>query len=141
MTIKTDVKNRKIARILRDLEYLRSIQELSKDQFLGDIVTLLATHYALLESIQIVIDLAFHICAQNKLHEPENYREAFKILSQNNLLSSELAANLSDWAGLRNILAHQYLDVNDERIYDFIHSELSAFDQFLEEIAKLEEVD
>ncbi|HMF34271.1 MAG TPA: DUF86 domain-containing protein [Candidatus Lokiarchaeia archaeon] len=127
--------------MLRDLEYLRSIQEIPKDQFLGNVGTLLATRYALLEPIQIVIDLAFHLCAQNKLHEPDNYREAFKILTQNNFLSPELAGTLADWAGLRNLLAHQYLEVNDERLYEFIHGELSAFDQFLEEIEKLEGVE
>ncbi|MHA1734676.1 MAG: type VII toxin-antitoxin system HepT family RNase toxin [Promethearchaeota archaeon] len=133
------MKRRKISRLLRNLEYLRKIREMSVETFLGDYGTILATLHAVQESSQVVIDLAFHICAHNKLHEPTTYREVFKILASNGLLEESVAAKLERWAGLRNLIAHAYGNVDEERLFNIVIEDLADFDLFMRAVEDLEE--
>jgi uncharacterized protein YutE (UPF0331/DUF86 family) len=36
--------------------------------------------------------------------------------------------------GFRNVLVHAYLEIDEERVYDSLHDEAGAFDQFAHEI-------
>jgi hypothetical protein len=62
-----DVKRRKISRLSENLKYLERIRERPVDDFLKNYESILATRHAILVSIQVCLDLAFHICAWNKL--------------------------------------------------------------------------
>jgi uncharacterized protein YutE (UPF0331/DUF86 family) len=124
--------------MLQDLEYLRKIQILPKEDFLNNFETKMATRYSAQELGQAAIDIAFHICAFNKFHEPTKYREAFVILAENNILPNDLATKLANWAGLRNLLIHFYGDVDDSQLYDIIQNDLEIFDQFIKIISEFD---
>jgi uncharacterized protein YutE (UPF0331/DUF86 family) len=66
------------------------------------------------------IDIGKVILAGEEIELPETYRDIFKKLVQIQIVSDELAESLSDLVRLRNILAHQYLDIKWEMINDFI---------------------
>jgi len=51
------------------------------------------------------------VLAGEDIELPETYREIFKKLAQIGMVSNELGEGLSDLVRLRNILAHQYLDI------------------------------
>jgi len=47
-----------------------------------------------------------------------------------------LADKISPLAGLRNILVHDYLDIDLEKIHSLLTNNLSDFTQFAREISK-----
>jgi uncharacterized protein YutE (UPF0331/DUF86 family) len=70
--------------------------------------------------VNAVIDIGKIILAGEEIALPDTYREIFIKLGDSGLIDTRLAACLSDLARLRNILAHQYLDIKWEMIKDFI---------------------
>jgi len=91
--------------------------------------------YGLFESIQIVIDLSCHIVSKYNLGNPSNYGDCIKILQEKKYISSELAQTLQSMVGLRNILVHEYITVEVEKIYSLLDS-ISDFKLFAESIEK-----
>jgi uncharacterized protein YutE (UPF0331/DUF86 family) len=66
------------------------------------------------------IDIGKVILAGEDIELPETYKDIFKKLLQIKIVSEELAESLSNLVRLRNILAHQYLDIKWDMIKDFI---------------------
>ena len=138
--IKTKTKRRKISRLLKNLNFLKKIQKENINDFLGNFAHILASKQAIYESVQICIDLAFHICAFNKFSEPSTYRNVFRILNQNEIIDKELSEKMEQWAGLRNLIAHVYGDVDEQKIFNIIKTDLGDFEKFIAKIAELEEI-
>lgn len=130
MTIDREKKRRKVALILRDLEFLKKIQEMSRKEFHAEFRNILATRQATFEIIQTCLDLAFHICAHNKLHPPSTYREVFEVLRENDLIPTDLGKKMERWAGLRNVIAHRYDTIDDDLIFNLIQGELGDIERY-----------
>lgn len=67
-----------------------------------------------------VIDIAKILLASSKKAIPDTYREALRQAIWLLNLSDEHKDSFEQWAKLRNILAHEYLDIRWKRIEDFI---------------------
>lgn len=67
-----------------------------------------------------MIDIGKVILAGEDIELPETYKDIFRKLIQIMIINEELGEGLSDLVRLRNILAHQYLDIKWEMIKDFI---------------------
>lgn len=79
-----------------------------------------ALRYGLLESIQIVVDIACHLASKLNLGNPESYADCIKLLEQFGYISNDLSMKLVAMIGLRNILVHGYMVVDLKRIFDFL---------------------
>jgi uncharacterized protein YutE (UPF0331/DUF86 family) len=65
-------------------------------------------------AIDSCVDLAYHVIADNGWTPAESARAAFLRLAEHNVIDAELAARLGLAAGLRNILVHEYAEVDLE---------------------------
>ena len=79
----------------------------------------LAADHAIQLSIQICIDVGAHLIAELGLEAPSDYRGIFKSLRPAGL-DAELAQRLADAAGMRNVLVHDYLEVDDEAVWGLL---------------------
>ena len=93
--------------------------------------------HAMLVSIQASIDISAHLISKNQLKRPATYREAFYLLGQSGMIPEELADELSDLAGFRNVLVHIYWDLDLDEIYSILQNELGTLRSFRDEIKKL----
>ncbi len=73
---------------------------------------------------EATIDLAFLIIKNEGFKMPEDEKETFNLLAKENIISLELAAKLKYAKGMRNIISHQYSQVDDEIVFDSITGEL-----------------
>lgn len=80
------------------------------------------------------IDIAKVILASQKLPIPPSYREVLRMLHTLPGFPPELAGKLSTWAELRNILAHEYLDIRWKRIEEFIKDGPALLNKFLDAV-------
>lgn len=71
---------------------------------------------ALYVAIRCCIDLAHHVVACEGLNGSVGYRTAFAKLASHGWIDERLGAELAQWAGLRNVLAHQHADLDWERV-------------------------
>ncbi|MBI5475050.1 MAG: DUF86 domain-containing protein [Ignavibacteriae bacterium] len=79
-----------------------------------------ALRYGLLESIQIIIDISCHLVSKFNLGNPQSYRECIELLQQNAYISPGLSTKLKSMVGLRNILVHDYIAVDDAQLYELL---------------------
>ncbi len=79
-----------------------------------------ALRYGLFESIQIIIDISCHLVSKFNLGSPKNYRECIELLLKNGYVSAELTKKIHLMIGLRNILVHEYMAIEDKRLYDML---------------------
>lgn len=63
-------------------------------------------------AIEACIDLAYHVVADRGWTPPETARAAFRTLASHGVIPPELADRLGLAAGLRNVLVHEYAEVD-----------------------------
>lgn len=71
-----------------------------------------ATKHRVQIAIEAVINISEHIVAGLKLGKPEYAKELFPVLVRENIIEKDLANNLSNAVGLRNVLVHLYTEVD-----------------------------
>jgi len=86
--------------------------------------------HALLVGIQASIDIANHLIAARTSRRPETYRESFAILRDEGLVPEDLADQLSDLAGFRNVLVHVYWRLNLDEVYGVLQEDLPTVNRF-----------
>lgn len=98
---------------LKKLKPFRSMQkdEILKDPYFQDII-----ERNLQVAAQSVIDIANRIISLDDLKKPRDYYEAILILGQAGILPSDFAQKLAPIAGFRNILVHDYLEIDWEEV-------------------------
>ena len=124
----------KIRECVRKLETLAALEE---DAFLNDVSATDSAERNIQIAIQSVIDIGNHSVADMDLGTPKDYKEIFSVLTANNIISEPLAEKLASMTGLRNVLVHDYLEIDLRLIYRIIKSELGDFEEFISAALKL----
>ncbi len=118
-------RNDKIAEIKRYLDELVLILPENFREYEKDIKSKAACERYFEKIIEAIVDLAFIVIKENRFRMPEDDKEAFKILQENNMIPENLAIRLKEAKGMRNILAHQYGSTDNEIVFNAIKNELS----------------
>ena len=108
----------RLARIARAVEEIERDLPPGIDAFLGpDGERLLAAlEYRLVVALQAAIDVATHICAAEGFGAPDSYRDAMERLGRRGVLPPDLVQPMATGVGLRNVLIHEYLEVDPARV-------------------------
>jgi uncharacterized protein YutE (UPF0331/DUF86 family) len=69
---------------------------------------------------ELCIDIANHLVRIHKLGLPRDSRESFTLLEQAGLLDAELARRLRAMVGFRNVLVHQYTQLDPDILVDVV---------------------
>lgn len=113
---------------------LAALAELPQERYLSE--QALAGRYLVQVSAQTCIDVANHVIASDGWRVPGDFRDAFTVLEENDVLDADLAERLRALTGLRNRLVHLYEDVDDARVYEALAAGLVDLDAFARAIAK-----
>lgn len=108
-------------------DYLSELEEIMPESFHDykiDLKTKAACERYFEKIIEAVIDLAFLIIKDKGYKIPEEDKEAFDILAHEKIISQELAIKFKEAKGMRNIIAHEYGQTDDELIFHSITEEL-----------------
>ncbi|MBI3891032.1 MAG: DUF86 domain-containing protein [Candidatus Wallbacteria bacterium] len=119
------------------LERLQRYGNTSRDEFLGDEDKRVAAERYLHLALECVLDLANHVIADRGLATPESYGSSFRVLCEASLLEAGLAESLRKLAGMRNILVHDYLEIDHELTLRSIQNDLGDLRSFAMAIAGL----
>lgn len=105
-------------------------ETVTREELESDLDTWLKVSRALEIVAQCCLDLAMEVVAKRGLGVPETYREAFARLAQDGVLTAEQSAALQAWAGLRNVLAHMYTELDLDRLYAALGEDKDVLRQF-----------
>lgn len=85
--------------------------------------------YLLLSAIEATMDVAQHLCATEGWGPPADNGDAMRLLGRHGVLPEDLAIQMRQAVGFRNVLVHEYVAVDDDvvraRVLD--HKDLEAF--------------
>ena len=132
------VDSEKLMRYIRELEtYIKHAQELqkiSKQKFLSDwkVYDLVDRKlHLILETFLSIGEIAI---SEFKFRKPDSYADIPKILVENKVISNDLGNKLIDLAKFRNVLVHEYLYLEHERVYEHLQNDVVTIQEFLKRI-------
>ncbi|MBI1870251.1 MAG: DUF86 domain-containing protein [Chlamydiae bacterium] len=128
--------NSKIEKLKEYLSYLKSYQKSSLQELENDYTLQGAVLHYLQLTIECTIDIGELLISELKLRKPEGAREVFKILAENKILPENFAQNFSPVAGFRNIIVHEYAEVDMKKVHPFLENDLEDFEHFSQYIAE-----
>jgi len=116
-------------------EYLDFLEDVKKDysleEFKSDKMVYGSSERFLHLTIEALLDIGNHIVADHNLGRVESYSDIPKLLAENNFLNDELKKLFVKIIGFRNILVHDYLDVDLEIVYSIISTNLVDLKEIL----------
>ena len=86
-------------------------------------------------AIECVLDIGELIIAGEGWPRPSTNRDVLMLLGRKKVLARSFAARFAAASGLRNILVHDYVDVDLELVFQHLHR-LKDFDLFARRVAR-----
>ena len=84
--------------------------------------------------IETCTDIANHLIADGSLRPPTSYADTFTVLSEGNILPPELGTAMEKMAKFRNVVVHQYEEVDAEIVVAILKKHLGDFEKFKESV-------
>ncbi len=123
------------ARIGVEVAALRRSAERDDATLYAEADALPAVKYRLVVAIEAAVDAAEHIVAAEGLRSSTSMADVFRSLAEAGWLPTDLGQLLEDAARFRNLLVHQYGDVDDERVIAILRTRLDDLDRFVTVLA------
>jgi len=120
-------------------QYLRLLGDFARLElpaFAGDPRNYAAAERFLQLAIESVFDIGTHFIAALGLPRPNRYAEVLPALADAQVIRRETAVELTNLAGFRNLLVHDYMRIERERVHGFLQSRLDGFRHFATDIAE-----
>ncbi|MFH1711490.1 MAG: DUF86 domain-containing protein [Nanoarchaeota archaeon] len=114
----------KVSEIEKYLEELVNDVPESFEEYLNSSTIKAACERHAEKIISAIFDLAFLFARHKEFETPRDEAGIFNVLASRNIITSELAERLSDAKGMRNVLAHEYGEVDDSIVFHAISEEL-----------------
>ena len=124
--VKKDVVASRLQRLQEYLGTLRVVQKIELQKFKKDpFVHGTAERYLHL-TIECLLDIGNHVIADRGYRKPETYSEILEILAEEGVVSLELSSRMAGMAAFRNVLVHDYLRLDLDKVYKVIGDHLKA---------------
>jgi uncharacterized protein YutE (UPF0331/DUF86 family) len=128
----------RIAKIREYIALLRKIhRQTNEATFVKDPLIYGNAERYLQLATQCVLDVSNHVVADMRLNLPSDNHELFSMLTKHKVISTALSRKLTAMAGFRNILVHEYLEIDRHRVYSALENDLPDFEKFIRAISKL----
>ena len=88
-------------------------------------------------AIQACIDMANIIIALKGFKLPTTYKDSFQTLAENKIIEHALAREMMKMVGFRNILAHDYAEINYDIVYDVLQNKLFDIENLIKLIENI----
>ena len=79
---------------------------------------------------QLILDIADHILSSHFGYYSETYEDTLKGLLEKNVISNDLYDQIKGIGSLRNILIHQYVQVDLDIVFNSFYKSLKVFPLF-----------
>lgn len=105
---------RTLARVREDVARLRALA--ATRDLVGDEVALAAAKYAFVTAIEGCLRAALHVVSSEAFGVPATSAGAVRMLGAAGVVPSDLAEQVARAVGFRNVLVHEYAEVDDDAV-------------------------
>ena len=128
----------KLESLRRCIERVETKLPDSLEVFLGDLDAQDIIALNLTRAVQMCVDIAAHWLAENtEVSAPKTMGKAFEALAQAGVITEELASHMRLSVGFRNVMVHNYDDVNWEIVYSICTKHIADFRGFAQVFSRL----
>jgi uncharacterized protein YutE (UPF0331/DUF86 family) len=128
--IEPDVIASRLARINENRQLLATLSQTTFEEFVSNAFHTLGAEHAIQICTQSVIDICGYLVTELDLAMTSRQSDSPVTLSRAGILPFDLAAGLSKMIGMRNIIVHEYLQVDLAEVYNVIQTRLGDYDRF-----------
>lgn len=129
--VDVEVIKQRLNQLSTSINKIERFKEISLEEFLKDDIIQDVVEYNLFIAINMMIDIATHIVVDNNMGSPETLGEAFNILNKEKYLNDEETKVYRNMVGLRNILSHEYINIDKKIIYSILKDNLIDIKKFV----------
>lgn len=126
----------RISKLREYLKVLRQLQQSSFEEFASNPRIRYSVERCLHLAIECAINIGNHVISALQLRKPEQYYEISLILEENRVIPQEFGEEFAKMIRFRNILVHNYVELDPSKIYSFLQEGLGDFELFIEYIAR-----
>ncbi|MBL7488911.1 DUF86 domain-containing protein [Frankia sp. AgB1.9] len=101
----------------------------------ADPIWLRGVKYTFVTAIEACVDVAQHICATQGWGPPADNGDSIRLLGDHGALAPQLARSLRKAVGFRNVLVHDYIQVDDDIVIGRL-KDLGDLEEFVRAIAR-----
>ena len=127
-----EVVKKKLESITQYLNDLLPNKKISFNEFMQK-------HYEIERILELLImtasDIVFHIITDKGEPVPASYKAAFLRAGELGIIGKKLSKNLALSAGLRNILVHEYEEIDYKIVHKSIPSAIKDFTSLIKELS------
>ena len=134
--IDKDVILNKANKVDHHLSRIKEKRVVSLEGFLADLDCQESILFNLQMAVQNCIDIAAHIISEEELGIAGSTNEMFYILQENGYLSPELTENMVAAVGFRNLVVHEYGNIDLRQVYQIAQKDIDDMEGFLKAIIK-----
>jgi uncharacterized protein YutE (UPF0331/DUF86 family) len=117
-------------------ELKRKQATLSRRDFLSSTTERRAVERMFENAIQACADLAQHVATHEFGFNGTTSRGAVRVLDQEDVIEKQTADTLVSAIGFRNVLAHEYGQINYDEVYETLQTGLGVYNMYSQQIAQ-----
>ena len=122
--VRPEVIHKRLSKVEEYLTILQRIRGYSLDEFLADPERYGSAERFLQLTLEALNDMGSHIIADLNLGIVDSASDIPRILCEENYVSEELRETWIRMIGFRNILVHDYLDVDRRVVHEVLQNDL-----------------
>jgi len=136
MSIERTVILARLKFIADNIRELQRFESMSLDDYLSSFDHRIISERIIEVIVQAAIDVNEHILTQMHKVESGTNRESFLQAEQYGMITHDVAVEIAKSAGLRNILAHRYLEIDYVKLFDAIQLALIHYPTYVQQISE-----
>lgn len=125
---------RKLSRLKMYLEKLKPLAEKTYAEYLSSFYFKTSAERLIQLIVECASDVNNHAVVESGSKPPEDYTSSFTRAAETGLISPELALKIKGSAGMRNIIVHEYMDIDDEKVYKVLPVALSEYQEYIKQV-------
>jgi uncharacterized protein YutE (UPF0331/DUF86 family) len=118
--IDTELVGRKLLLIAKDVEGLTALAAMTLNSFLGNPINAVLAERYVERAVGRMIDINYHLLTESGQPPPPDYYQSFLHLATLGVYSAEFAQRIAASAGLRNRIAHEYDEIDPQKLYQAV---------------------
>lgn len=75
-----------------------------------------------------------HVIAAEGFRHPQDNKDTFKVLGEEDILDSDSVATMAKMAGFRHLVVHEYTRIDSSMVYGIPKNDLGDFEEFAEAV-------
>ena len=132
----SDVVQARLALIRGLLDDLQAVGEVTVDLLLKDRMLRHGVERVLGQLVELAVSINGHVGATLLGRAPADYRTSFALAQEVGALEPELVIRLQASVGLRNVLAHEYVDIDLEIVAEAVTVAGQDYGQYVQQMAR-----